>query len=121
MGVNNVFSNSGCDWMLGVAGATRFPTDGQGGATATASSGGLVNVNTVQIVGVLVSVAAAGAITLVDRTSTAIPGLTVTLVAGSLPGWYAFGDDGALYTGGNFGMTLAAGITATLFYRTLQS
>jgi len=33
----------GARWVLGVAGATRYPTNGQGGATATATSSELVS------------------------------------------------------------------------------
>lgn len=32
---NSLMTNAGASWVLGVAGADRYPTDGIGGATAT--------------------------------------------------------------------------------------
>lgn len=117
MNANNSTLDLETRWVLGTAGASRFPTNGQGGATATAGSSQLVNAKAVRIVGILVTVAAAVTVTPCDGSGTAIPGLTITST--TTPAYYGYGDEGVLYTGGNVGITCGAGLTATLFYRLL--
>lgn len=70
----------------------------------------------VELLGYNVSVVAAGLMQCVDGRGNVIPGLDVTLLAASLPGPYLFPAP-APWSGGNVGIKLAAGITASLFYR----
>lgn len=70
----------------------------------------------VVIAGFEVTVVAAGDIEVADGRGTAISGLKVTLGASNPTGFYPLE---AAWTGGNCGIKLAAGITATMFYRRL--
>lgn len=109
-------------WVLGVAGATRYPTDGQGGATATAANSALVNAKKVEILGFVLTTPAAVAASVVDNSGSTIAGLTMTFAATSAPGFYPFagGDTGVYYantTTANVGITCGAALTALLVYR----
>lgn len=102
-------------WVLGAAGADTFPTNGRGGGTATAADGILHNCKEVEILGILISTAAAGLASACDSGGTAIPGLTVDA---NSTGWKPFGT-GANYihaSNANIGIKLPAVAVGTLFY-----
>lgn len=105
-------------WVLGVAAANRWPTNGFGGATDTATSSILMNSSGVHIIGYIVNVAAAAVVAACDHDGTAIPGTSITLAAGVV----GFIPIDIYYTatgtgGSNVGITCGAGVTATLLYR----
>lgn len=105
-------------WVLGVTNATRYPTNGFGGGTATNTSSILSGASGVEIVGYIVNVAAAVAISVVDHDGTDIPGTSITLAAGTL-GFIPLGIHyKATGTGGsNIGIKCTNTATATLLYR----
>lgn len=124
-------SGQGCAWMLGVAGATRYPTDLIGGASATNTSS-LMNKNVTgarigQVLGILVLVPdAAGTVSICLHNGTAVPGLTFpATVAGQMHDFFS-PENGILFNrventnGSNFGLTCAAGVTALMFWRRLS-
>lgn len=68
-------------WVLGGFGTTVYPTDGQGGSTATATSSALHNVKSVEIVGFLVnSFDATTVVEVVDSAGTTLPGMTFPII-----------------------------------------
>jgi hypothetical protein len=113
----------GADWVLGVAGATRYPTDGRGGATATNTSSVISGAGEILLLGIFVNTTAAVAYDVVDHAGDVIPGLSLT--ASPAVGWHPFGPFGVKYTAaiatgrGNVGIKLGAAAVASLVYKRL--
>ncbi len=129
-----LMNNTGGKWVLGVAGATRYPLTptpanppystvaGQGDGTATAASSALTGAKSVLVIGILVSATAAVAVSVVDHNGTDLPGITMTQPA------VGFHKIGVIWTGtnlvtstgnANVGIKCGAGLTATLIYEQL--
>ncbi len=113
----------GAQWVLGVAGATRYPTDGLGGATATAASSLLVGAYEVEILGVYVSTVGASTVEVMLHNGTsasAIAGLSLPATAlglQKLPG----GPRYVRAAGNcNIGLNCTGTAVATLFYRKIR-
>lgn len=121
--MNSSQFSPGAQWVLGVAGATRYPTDGIGGATATAASSILVGAYEVEILGVYVSTVGASTVEVMLHNGTsaaAIAGLSFNATALGLqkcPG-------GARYFRAagncNIGLNCTGTAVATLFYRKIK-
>lgn len=119
--------NEGAAWTLGVAGATRYPTDKQGAATATNTSSFLFDAGMVQIIGYTVTATpgAGATVTFVNHAGSALTGLALPATA---VGCYQIGGigDGVRYsdltiTGkSNVGIACSAGVTAIMHWRKLS-
>lgn len=77
------YDNGPCKWVAAAAGQTRYPTDDQGGGTATAGSAKVAAPATVfSHIIVTSDVNAGDKVEIVDLVGTTIPGLSFTLDAG---------------------------------------
>lgn len=125
------YGGDGGAWVTGAAGADRYPTDNQGGATATASSSILVGAlggspaAVVELLGLWVSTAAAVNVEVIwhdGSSATVVPGFTfsasaagpITFPAVRVPHSTAAGVGNC-----NIGIRCGAGAVATLYYRRL--
>jgi hypothetical protein len=67
------------NWVLGVAGADRYPTDGVGGADVDAADSSLVAATRVELLGIDITTGAAVNVSIISHDGTsaaAIPGMT---------------------------------------------
>lgn len=90
---------AGADWITGAAGSTRWSAPpGRNGANQVASAAStLATAKVVLCHGIfLSSFGGAGTIAVCDDAGTVIPGLTMTIAAGTPLGWYPFNGDGAI-------------------------
>lgn len=90
----------GSAWVLGVAGAVRYPTDGQGGGDVSPGAATeLIGARGVLIEGVLFTVIdTANTVEVVDTNGVVLPGLSFAPNAATLRGlFHPFGANGVQY------------------------
>lgn len=120
------YSPTGCRWMsfTGAAGtnttATRWPSDGAGGVTATNTASLTAAMSSSNVYGVfLINAGAAGGnIIIKDHSGTALPGHTIAIVAGTtVPQRIPIGGpDGLVFPTGISASVSAVDIQCSIYF-----
>ena len=126
------YNNDGAAWVVGAAGADRYPTDGVGGGTATPANSILVGAvgggpaAVVEIMGIYVATLAAVNVEVIwhdGSSATVVPGHTFSASAvGAIdfPATRIQHTKAAGVGNCNIGIRCGAGAVATLYYRRLE-